>query len=375
MANIRENKKDGKVISYRFTACIERDIRGKQVRRYTTWIPQEGLTPSKARKAAERAADAWEQEVKAEYQKEQEAAAKGQAYAIPPEKRRDDFVSFVQDTWLPLQVQSGNDKPSTAAFYQNMAKHITSYFNGAVLQEIGPLDIQKYLVYLRTEYKSKLGKPLSPKSLRHQYGTLNLIFGYAEKQEMLAKNPMNKVDPPRKEKRPVDALTQEQAKQFFSLLPACPLDFRCILQLLITTGIRRGECMGLRWGDINEKACTLTIARSISYTPETGVTINTPKTANSIRTIPIISGTLHLLQELKKQAQTQHPNTILETAFLFPKEDDVFKPRDPNSVTRRVKRFMKNNGLPDLSPHDLRHSCATLLYFPKARTSRAYRRF
>ena len=115
MANIRENKKDGKVISYRFTACIERDIRGKQVRRYTTWIPQEGLTPSKARKAAERAADAWEQEVKAEYQKEQEAAAKGQAYAIPPEKRRDDFVSFVQDTWLPLQVQSGNDKPSTAA--------------------------------------------------------------------------------------------------------------------------------------------------------------------------------------------------------------------------------------------------------------------
>lgn len=192
---------------------------------------------------------------------------------------------------------------------------------------------------------------------------------------MLAKNPMNKVDPPRKEKRPVDALTQEQAKQFFSLLPACPLDFRCILQLLITTGIRRGECMGLRWGDINEKACTLTIARSISYTPETGVTINTPKTANSIRTIPIISGTLHLLQELKKQAQTQHPNTILETAFLFPKEDDVFKPRDPNSVTRRVKRFMKNNGLPDLSPHDLRHSCATLLLFPKARTSRAYRRF
>lgn len=36
-------------------------------------------------------------------------------------------------------------------------------------------------------------------------------------------------------------------------------------------------------------------------------------------------------------------------------------PRDPNAVTRRVKRFMKNNGFPDLSPHDLRHSCATLL--------------
>ena len=47
-------------------------------------------------------------------------------------------------------------------------------------------------VYLRTQYKGKLGKPLSPKSLRHQYGTLNLIFGYAEKQEMIVKNPMRK---------------------------------------------------------------------------------------------------------------------------------------------------------------------------------------
>lgn len=234
MASIKENKKNGKTVSFRFTACLERDIRGKQIRRYTTWTPQEGLTPSKARKAAERAADAWEEEVKAEYQKEKEARAKGQAYSIPPGKRRDDFVAFVQDTWFPLQVRGGNDKPTTVAFYQHIARTITDYFNGAVLQEIGPLDIQKYLVYLRTEYKSKLGKPLSPKSVRHQYGTLNLIFGYAEKQEMIAKNPMNKVNAPKKEKRPVDALTQEQAAKFFSLLSDCPLDFRCILQLLIT---------------------------------------------------------------------------------------------------------------------------------------------
>ena len=355
MASIKENKKNGKTVSFRFTVCLERDIRGKQIRRYTTWTPPEGLTPSKAKKAAERAADLWEEETKAEYQKEKEAAANGQAYSIPPEKRRDDFVSFVEDTWLPLQVRSGNDKPTTVDFYQHMAKTITNYFNGAVLQEIGPLDIQKYLVYLRTEYKSNLGKPLSPKSLRHQYGTLNLIFGYAERQEMIAKNPMKKVDAPKKEKKPVDALTQEQAARFFSLLSACPLDFRCILQLLMTTGIRRGECMGLQWKDIDEKACTITIERNVSYTPESGVIVSTPKTANSVRTIPIMSSTLHLLQQLKQETQRQHPGTILKSAFLFPKGHDVFTPKDPNSVTRRVKRFMKNNGLPDLSPHDLRH--------------------
>ena len=153
MANVRENKRNGKTVSFRFTACLERDAQGRQVRRYTTWTAPEGITPSKARKAAERAADAWEEEVKAEYQKEKEAIAKGQTYSIPPEKRRDDFVAFVQNTWLPLQVRGGNDKPTTVAFYQHMAHTITDYFNGAVLQEIGPLDIQKYLVYCQRRFK------------------------------------------------------------------------------------------------------------------------------------------------------------------------------------------------------------------------------
>ena len=60
-------------------------------------------------------------------------------------------MAFVNDTWLPLQVRGGNDKPTTIAFYQYIARPITDYFQGTVLQEIGPIDIQKYLVYLRRE--------------------------------------------------------------------------------------------------------------------------------------------------------------------------------------------------------------------------------
>ena len=61
MANIRENRKNGKIISFRFTVCLDRDAHGKQIRRYTTWKAPEDLSPAKARKAAERAADIWEQ--------------------------------------------------------------------------------------------------------------------------------------------------------------------------------------------------------------------------------------------------------------------------------------------------------------------------
>lgn len=361
MAAIRENKKNGKVISYRFTACMERDARGKQMRKYFTWPVPDGMTPAKAKKTAERAADAWEEEIRKEYQEEKKALACGAAYNLPPEKRRDDFVAFVNDIWFPLHVGGGNCKPTTIAYYKNIAKVITNYFNGCILQEISPIQIQKYLVYLQTAYKTPQGKPLAPKSVRHHYGTLTNIFGYADKQEMIAKNPMNRVDAPKKVKKAVDALTPEQAKQFLNTLPGCDLEFRCILHLFLTTGIRRGECMGIKWRDIDFKRSTVTIARCVTYTPECGVIVSTPKTENSVRTIPLMPSTVKLLQEWKKQTQAANPATVLKEAFLFPKGKDVFEPRDPGSITRRVKRHMVKNGLPDLSPHDLRHSCATLM--------------
>ena len=129
MAGIRENKRNGKVVSYRFTACLDRDVNGSQVRKYMTWPVPDGLTPSKAKKAAQRAADEWEQQERKEYQKELEL---GQAYVLPPEKRRDSFSSFVNDVWFPLQVCNGNDKQTTVTFYGNMKKLITAYFDGAV---------------------------------------------------------------------------------------------------------------------------------------------------------------------------------------------------------------------------------------------------
>lgn len=257
MAGIRENKRNGKVVSYRFTACLDRDANGRQVRKYMTWPVPDGLTPSKAKKAAQRAADEWEQQERKEYQKELEL---GQAYVLPPEKRRDSFSSFVNDVWFPLQVCNGNDKQTTVTFYGNMKKLITAYFDGAVLQEISPIKIQRFLVYLRQDYKTKRGKPLAAKTIRHYYNVLGMIFSYAEKQGLIAANPMLKVDAPKKDKKPIDALSTEQAKQFFAALNDCPLDFRCMLLLLVTSGIRRGECLGLQWRDINERDCTITIA-------------------------------------------------------------------------------------------------------------------
>ena len=361
MASIRENIKKGKVVSYRFIACLDRGADGKQIRKYYTWTPPEGLTPAKAKKQAQKEADAWEEELRAEYQKQKEAEAVGLTYSLPPEKRHDSFTIFIKDVWFPIQIAAGNRKPTTVAFYENMLKPITAYFGGCFLQEISPIQIQKYLIYLRTDYRNHLKKPLSAKSVRHQYTTLNTIFAYAERNGYIAKNPMTLVEKPTKDKKPVDAFTPEQAGQFLTDLADCPLDFHCVMLLLITTGIRRGECMGLQWKDVDEEGLSISIERNVTYTPQSGVVVGVPKTSNSIRVVPLMESTLNLLLKYRVLMQSQNPGKKLDDAFMFPKEGNIYEARDPNSVTRRVKRFMKNHGLPDMSPHDLRHSCATLL--------------
>lgn len=134
-----------------------------------------------------------------------------------------------------------------------------------------------------------------------------------------------------------------------------------MLHLLITTGIRRGECLGLKWKDIDARAATLKIARNVTYTVNSGTIVSSPKTAAGIRTVPLLGATLSLLQSYRNQQRSAHPGINLDEAFLFPSSTDLFRPCDPNAVTRKVKRFMCRSGLPDMSPHDLRHSCATLL--------------
>ena len=361
MASTYPNEKNGKILSYKFKVMLGRNAQKKQITKCTTWTPPDSLPPAKLKRAVQQAAEKWEQEVKEEFQKQREAALCGYDYHLPPEKRHDDFVAFVNELWLPLHICGRDCKPTSIAFYKNIAKVITSYFNGSILQQITPMQIQKYLLQLRNDYKTKQGKSLSAKSVRHHYCTLANIFTYAERQDFIIKNPISRVDAPKKIKKPVDALTPEQAKRFFQALLPCDLDFRCMLHLFITTGIRRGECMGIKWTDVDWQNGTVRIERCITYTPESGVIVSTPKTQKSNRTIPLMNSTLKLLQEYQKQMQRQCPNCDLNDAYLFPKDGEVFAPRDPNSVTRRVKRFMKSNGFPDLSPHDLRHSCATLL--------------
>ena len=131
--------------------------------------------------------------------------------------------------------------------------------------------------------------------------------------------------------------------------------------LLLTTGMRRGELVGLQWRDMDFDAGTVSINRNVAYTPQTGLVVGTPKTVNSLRTVPLMPSVVSELEELRREVEANYPGADLKTAFLFPNKSGIYAPRTPDSITRRLERFMKRNGLPNLSPHDMRHSCASLL--------------
>lgn len=243
MASIKEEGTRGKRLSYKFRVCLGRDESGRQISKAMRWNPPEDMTPAKARKEAQRVAAVWEAEQKEAFER-QKARQEGR-------KTNYTFGQFVDEVWIPLCVRDGSHRPSTVAMYTNILKVMRPHFEELLLSGISGIQITQYLTWLRNDYRTQYGKPLAEKSIKHHYNILSFIFGYAEKQDLIEKNPMKKVDAPKVRRRAVDALSEEDARRFFEELNALDFDFRCILQLLITTGLRRGECIGLQWQDVD----------------------------------------------------------------------------------------------------------------------------
>ena len=134
MATVIKNTEDGKVISYKFRAYLGKDELGKQIAAYTTWNIPDGFTPSKAEKAAKKAAADWEKQVKAEYEKDLQDPDRVKAREI--DKKRTEFADFVQNTWFTLCVQDGEHKHTTVDFYRHITNKMAAYFRGKIMKVV-----------------------------------------------------------------------------------------------------------------------------------------------------------------------------------------------------------------------------------------------
>ena len=190
------------------------------------------------------------------------------------------------------------------------------------------------------------------------YTILHSLFKMAYMSDVVTVNPMDKVERPRPRKgefkeKDVDAYTTEEVQRIFAALEHEPLKWHVLMRLLIDTGIRRGECCGLQWKDIDTKAGTITIQGNLCYTPQKGIYLDTPK-SGKVRTIDVDPEIIELLQQLRLE-QAGHAIST----YVFTQQDSP-EPMHPQSPARYMQKFSKKYDVPGLHPHKLCHTFASI---------------
>ncbi len=345
----------GNIISYKATLCVGRDEYNKQVWRTKTFKRPVGLTPVKERKEVERQVDMWAEKQKSEYERTHERA----------DKSRITLSEFINAHWWPDHVMDGSHTPSSISFYKHMSDDIVAYFGTKKrLAMIDAETVKRYIKYLNTEAVTKSGKPLSATTIVRHYQTLRNILNYALRFGYIKEDPckyLSVKDKPHKENKQIDFLEPKDAKRFIECLEKEPTFWRCFMNVLITTGLRRGECVGLQWADIDGDRLTLSVSRNVTIdaaSPDKCHVGNTKNGEN--RTVPISPRVYSLLMELKHENEQRFDAVLMPSAYVFCSAYNPYKPIYPTVPTRWQSKFVKRNNLPKVSPHDLRHTAATL---------------
>lgn len=178
------------------------------------------------------------------------------------------------------------------------------------------------------------------------------------KSGTIAANPLELVDrpEPRKDEEAKDeaeAYTADEVRYILKCLSEEPLKWRLMVRLLVDTGMRRGECCGLQWENVDFVNNTITVFGNLCYTPQKGVYLDTSK--NRRRRKIDVDPTVMFLMKQQRQAQTKK----VISPYVFTKEDSA-EPMHPQSPTRYLKKFEKKYGVDHLHPHKLRHSFASI---------------
>ena len=357
MATIIPKKdKAGKVTGYKIMVCVGRDDRTyKQIWRTRTVPRPDGLTPKKEEKEVARIADAWEQEQKAEYERTHEKVS----------KKNMTLAAFVSDVWWKDHIDNTKEHtPSTISFFRYMSQDIVEYFGPKKkLTAIDGEAVKKYVKYCSTEAKTKQGKPYSATTVKHHFDTLKNILEYARRFHYVNYNPcqdLNQKEKPKRDKKTVDFLDPKDAKRFIECLEEETLFWRCYMNLLIVTGMRRGEATALQWADLDADNLTITVQRNVTIDRNAPEKYHIgPTKTEDVRTVPITPRLLTLLKQ-RKEEQEEIYGAVFPSAYIFNRATDPYTPVYPTEPTRWQSKFVKRHNLPRVSPHDLRHTAATL---------------
>lgn len=347
MPSIREKRtKDGRVF---FEIQVSR---GRSRSKLTTrWYAPEGWS----RKAIDRELT----KVAAEFERRVdngEAISRAEAKEIDLLQKQEaakiqTLRQYAERVFMPAKTVTISEN-SRSSFQGNLDRWIYPALGDLRMPDITAANISALLLAMQTKGKAHA-------TVIKTYTVLNSLFKMAYLTDVIPKNPMDKVERPKQRKDEVhatepEAYTIEEVQHIFACLEKEPLKWQALIRLLIDTGVRRGECCGLQWKDIDFKENTITIAGNLCYTARKGVYLDVPKNGKT-RTIDVDPEVLDLLQQLHVQRAEQG----IISPYVFTKNNSS-EPMHPQSPTRYLKKFSEQYGIDDLHPHKLRHTFASI---------------
>ncbi len=258
---------------------------------------------------------------------------------------------YADGVFMPTKEATFSEN-ARSSYRMFLDKHILPVLGDVLLVEVSPAMISKLLIdFQRAGYAHATTVKL--------YNILNGIFEMAFLDDSIPMNPMLKVKrpAPRKDEQPKEESDKAYTVQELSYILSCaaqePLQWQTYISLAADTGLRRGECCGLQWGDIDFKAGAVTVRRNLQYTAAAGVYATSPKNGK-VRVVDVGPDTLALLKQLReKQAQS----CISKWCFT---QEGTAEPMHPQSPTRYFQKFGQRYGVKDFHPHKLRHSSASI---------------
>jgi integrase len=270
-----------------------------------------------------------------------------------------------------LQRERTRIRPST---WRGREQHVRAYlipaFGRLSLARLTPVQVERAMARFVQAGRPKDGetlkhglppRPVSPLTVRHIRATLRRALADAVRDGRVGRNAAADARPPYVPNRPVGYLSAPDVRRLLDATRDDPLG--PIYALAASTGLRLGELLGLAWPDVDFKAGTLTVRRSLARAGDGGWALAQPKTSTSRRTIPLPSISREVLERRKalQEAERDTAGKAWQDRDDLVFTDSVGRYVQPGSVSHGFQDAREAAGLPAVRFHDLRHSAATLM--------------
>jgi integrase len=289
------------------------------------------------------------------------AEAQGHLNRVQHTVQTGDFVErstltikeYLLDRWLPLVENSL--RPTTFDSYQRMLRlHIVPTIGGIKLQNLRADDLDQLYAQLLQNGRHEGPGGLSPKTVRYIHNTIRKALKDAERKGLVSRNVAIMADPPKQRQsgsREMKTWTPDELRTFLAALNGHRLEAAYILAA--TTGMRRGEVLGVRWGDLDAGNHRLAIRQtvlSVNYK----VTFGTPKTARGRRLIALDPATVAALlahRERQNAERVALAGGYIDQGLIFAKIDG--SPIHPDFFSQCFDRKVAKLSIPKIRLHDV----------------------